>query len=80
MCGPDGLLLQIFDTLGTASEKIWAGFSELPEAKANYSKQPYNLLRRKLPAVSFTGSPVLSDVGFDLLNRLFIYDPEKVNI
>ncbi|XP_022765653.1 cyclin-dependent kinase G1-like [Durio zibethinus] len=43
------------------------------------SNHKYNLLRRKLPAVSFTGSPVLSDVGFDLLNRLFTYDPEKVN-
>ncbi|XVE56629.1 hypothetical protein DITRI_Ditri04bG0026000 [Diplodiscus trichospermus] len=70
-------LRKIFDTLGTPSEKIWAGFSELPGAKANYSKQPYNLLRRKFPAASFTGSPVLSDAGFDLLNRLLTYDPEK---
>ncbi|KAL4341407.1 hypothetical protein GQ457_08G037280 [Hibiscus cannabinus] len=68
---------KIFDTLGTPSEKIWAGFSELPGSKANYSKQPYNLLRRKFPVASFTGSPVLSDAGFDLLNRLLTYDPEK---
>ncbi|XP_022738343.1 cyclin-dependent kinase G-2-like isoform X2 [Durio zibethinus] len=70
-------LRKIFDTLGNPSEKIWAGFSELPGAKANYSKQPYNLLRRKFPAASFIGSPVLSDTGFDLLNRLLTYDPEK---
>ena len=38
----------------------------------------YNLLRRKFPATSFTGSPVLSDAGFDLLNRLLTYDPDKV--
>lgn len=38
----------------------------------------YNLLRRKFPATSFTGSPVLSDAGFDLLNRLLTYDPQKV--
>lgn len=36
----DGLWLQIFDTLGVPSEKIWPGFSELPGSKANYSKQP----------------------------------------
>lgn len=40
----------------------------------------YNLLRKKFPATSFTGSPVISDAGFDLLNRLLTYDPEKVNL
>ena len=35
-------------------------------------------MRKKFPATSFTGSPVLSDAGFDLLNRLLTYDPEKV--
>ncbi|XP_012438984.1 cyclin-dependent kinase G-2 isoform X1 [Gossypium raimondii] len=70
-------LRKIFDTLGVPSEKIWPGFSELPGSKANYSKQPYNLLRKKFPAASFTGSAVLSDAGFDLLNRLLTYDPEK---
>lgn len=38
----------------------------------------YNLLRKKFPPTSFTGSPVLSDSGFDLLNKLLTYDPEKV--
>ncbi|XVF49674.1 hypothetical protein PTKIN_Ptkin04bG0031900 [Pterospermum kingtungense] len=70
-------LRKIFDTLGTPSEKIWPGFSELPGAKATYSKQRDNLLRRKFPAASFTGSPVLSDDGLDLLNSLLTYDPEK---
>ncbi|MBA0636863.1 hypothetical protein Godav_029387 [Gossypium davidsonii] len=37
----------------------------------------YNLLRKKFPATSFTGTPVLSDAGFDLLNKLLTYDPEK---
>lgn len=40
----------------------------------------YNMLRKKFPATSFTGSPVLSDAGFDLLNRLLTYDPEKVSM
>ncbi|XP_039069397.1 cyclin-dependent kinase G-2-like isoform X2 [Hibiscus syriacus] len=70
-------LRKIFDTLGVPNEKIWPGFSELPGTKANYSKQRYNLLRKKFPAASFTGSGVLSDAGFDLLSRLLTYDPEK---
>ncbi|XP_010497483.1 PREDICTED: cyclin-dependent kinase G-2-like [Camelina sativa] len=37
----------------------------------------YNLLRKKFPATSFTGAPVLSDAGFDLLNKLLTYDPER---
>ncbi|KAL9434037.1 hypothetical protein AB3S75_028801 [Citrus x aurantiifolia] len=68
---------KIFKTLGTPTETIWPGLSELPGAKANFAKQPYNLLRKRFPAASFTGSPVLSESGFDLLNRLLTYDPEK---
>ncbi|XVF08741.1 hypothetical protein REPUB_Repub07fG0029100 [Reevesia pubescens] len=33
-------LRKIFDSLGTPSEKIWTGFSQLPGAEANYSNQP----------------------------------------
>ncbi|KAF8399906.1 hypothetical protein HHK36_015776 [Tetracentron sinense] len=73
---------KIFRTLGTPSEKIWPGFSKLPGVKVNFVKHQfvwfwYNLLRKKFPATSFTGSPVLSDSGFDLLNKLLTYDPEK---
>ncbi|VFQ65021.1 unnamed protein product [Cuscuta campestris] len=68
---------KIFDMLGTPNEKIWPGFSELPGAKANYSRQKHNLLRKKFPVASFTGSAVLSDTGLDLLNRLLSYNPEK---
>ncbi|KAF6161391.1 hypothetical protein GIB67_009270 [Kingdonia uniflora] len=68
---------KIFRTLGTPSETIWPGFSKLPGVKVNFVKQPYNLLRKKFPATSFTGSPILSDAGFDLLNKLLTYDPEK---
>ncbi|KAF8010512.1 hypothetical protein BT93_J1213 [Corymbia citriodora subsp. variegata] len=67
---------KIFRTLGTPSEKIWPGFSELPGSKAKFVKQPHNLLRKKFPAASFTGTTVLSESGFDLLNRLLTYDPE----
>ncbi|KAJ7945520.1 Kinase family protein [Quillaja saponaria] len=68
---------KIFRTLGTPNETIWPGFSKLPGVKVNFVKHQYNLLRKKFPATSFTGSPVLSDSGFDLLNKLLTYDPEK---
>ncbi|KAL1556080.1 cyclin-dependent kinase [Salvia divinorum] len=68
---------KIFRILGTPNETIWPGFSKLPGVKVNFVKHKYNLLRRKFPATSFTGSPVLSDAGFDLLNRLLTYDPDK---
>lgn len=38
----------------------------------------YNRLRDKFPAASFSGRPILSEAGFDLLNNLLTYDPEKV--
>jgi cell division cycle 2-like protein len=60
----------MFKLLGTANERIWPGFSDLPNAKTwNFVHQPYNNLRRKFPQ--------LSDYGFDLLNRLLTYDPDK---
>ncbi|CAL0329728.1 unnamed protein product [Lupinus luteus] len=68
---------KIFRILGTPNESIWPGFSKLPGVKVNFVKHQYNLLRKKFPATSFTGSPVLSDSGFDLLNKLLTYDPEK---
>ncbi|XP_042753499.1 cyclin-dependent kinase G-2 isoform X2 [Lactuca sativa] len=68
---------KIFKILGTPNETIWPGFSKLPGVKVNFVKHQYNLLRRKFPATSFTGSPVLSDAGFDLLNKLLTYDPDK---
>lgn len=68
---------KIFRTLGTPNETIWPGFSKLPGVKVNFVKHQYNLLRKKFPPTSFTGSPVLSDSGFDLLNKLLTYDPEK---
>ncbi|CAN8278349.1 unnamed protein product [Cochlearia groenlandica] len=70
-------LQQIFAVLGTPSEMTWPGFTSLPGAKAKFRKQPYNLLRKKFPAASFTGAPVLSELGFDLLNRLLNFDPER---
>ncbi|KAK8970364.1 Cyclin-dependent kinase G-2 [Platanthera guangdongensis] len=68
---------KIFRTLGTPNEKIWSGFAKLPGVKVNFVKQPYNRLREKFPPTSFFGRPTLSEAGFDLLNKLLTYDPEK---
>uniref|UniRef100_A0ACD5Z4J5 Uncharacterized protein n=1 Tax=Avena sativa TaxID=4498 RepID=A0ACD5Z4J5_AVESA len=69
-------LSKIFKMLGTPNEDIWPGYTKLPGAKAKFPKQPYNKLREKFPAVSFTGGLTLSEAGFDLLNRMLTYDPE----
>ncbi|XP_074560639.1 cyclin-dependent kinase G-2-like [Curcuma longa] len=68
---------KIFRTLGTPNQSIWPGFAKLPGVKVNFVKQPYNKLREKFPPTSFIGSPTLSEAGFDLLNRLLTYDPDK---
>jgi len=72
-----GQLDKIFRILGTPNEERWHGYSKLPGAKCKFIKQRYNRLRDKFPAVSFTGGLTLSEAGFDLLNRLLTYDPEK---
>lgn len=60
----------IVDLLGTPSDAIWPGFSQLP-ALQNYSlkQQPYNNLKQRFPW--------LSAAGLRLLNFLFMYDPRK---
>ncbi|KAJ0544252.1 putative protein-serine/threonine kinase CMGC-CDK-PITSLRE family [Helianthus annuus] len=68
---------KIFRTLGTPNESIWSGYSKLPGVKPNFVKQPYSLLRKKFPVAVFTGSPMLTELGFDLLNKFLTYDPEK---
>ncbi|KAK9880999.1 hypothetical protein WA026_014342 [Henosepilachna vigintioctopunctata] len=60
----------IVDLLGTPSNAIWPGFSQLP-ALQNFSlkQQPYNNLKQRFPW--------LSAAGLRLLNFLFMYDPRK---
>ncbi|KAE8123954.1 hypothetical protein FH972_018867 [Carpinus fangiana] len=67
---------KIFQILGAPNEEIWPGLKKLPGVRPNI-KQMHNLLRKKFPARSFTGSPVLSNLGFDFLNKLLSYDPDK---
>lgn len=60
----------IIDLLGTPSNAIWRGYSDLP-ALQNFSlkNQPYNILKHKFNW--------LSSAGLKLLNFLFMYDPKK---
>lgn len=77
-------IYQIFRMLGgTPNETIWPGFSLLPRAnKVSFSKQykQNNLLRKIFSTpISFAvlQIPLLSDAGFDLLNKFLTYDPDK---
>uniref|UniRef100_A0A7S0QIZ2 Protein kinase domain-containing protein n=1 Tax=Cryptomonas curvata TaxID=233186 RepID=A0A7S0QIZ2_9CRYP len=68
---------KIVEMMGTPSEDNWPGFSLLPGAKGLRYKKRSCCLRDKLPKVSYTGGPSLSDVGFDLLLRMLDYDPVR---
>lgn len=60
----------IVNLLGEPSETIWPGFSKLPLArKISLKHQPYNNLKQKFHW--------LSDIGIQLLNDLFTYDPKR---
>ncbi|PAV55749.1 hypothetical protein WR25_03809 [Diploscapter pachys] len=63
---------KIFHELGTPSEAIWPGFSELPYVKnCAFPNYQYNQLRKKFPANQ------LNQGGWELLNKFMTYDPEK---
>ena len=69
---------RVFRLLGTPNEKIWPGFEDLPGVrKVKFAHQPYNKLRQRFPKASPSGAPTVSDLGFDLLNRLLAYDPKR---
>uniref|UniRef100_A0A3B3B947 cyclin-dependent kinase n=1 Tax=Oryzias melastigma TaxID=30732 RepID=A0A3B3B947_ORYME len=62
---------KIFKDLGSPSDKIWPGYSELPAVKKmTFTEYPYNNLRKRFGAL-------LSDQGFDLMNTFLTYCPSK---
>ncbi|CAL9702480.1 unnamed protein product [Knipowitschia caucasica] len=62
---------KIFKDLGSPSEKIWPGYNELPVVKKmSFTEYPYNNLRKRFGAL-------LSDQGFDLMNKFLTYCPAK---
>ncbi|GIY96188.1 hypothetical protein CEXT_48941 [Caerostris extrusa] len=64
-------LKKIYYDLGSPSDKIWQGYSDLPMVKKlNLPDYPYNKIRSRF-GHNFT------DLGFDLLNRFLTYCPSK---
>lgn len=64
-------LNRIFKDLGTPSEKIWPGYTELPLVKkVTFTEYPYNNLRSRF-------GHTLSNLGFDLLNKFLTYFPSR---
>ena len=62
-------LNRIFKILGTPSNKIWPGYSQLPVVrKTQFAEYPYNHLREIY-------NNRLSDEGFKLMNRFLTYNP-----
>ncbi|KAK1786890.1 hypothetical protein P4O66_017275 [Electrophorus voltai] len=62
---------KIFKDLGSPSEKIWPGYVDLPAVKKmTFTDYPYNNLRKRFGAL-------LSDQGFDLMNKFLTYCPAK---
>uniref|UniRef100_A0A8D3D2N6 cyclin-dependent kinase n=1 Tax=Scophthalmus maximus TaxID=52904 RepID=A0A8D3D2N6_SCOMX len=62
---------KVFKDLGSPSEKIWPGYNELPAVKKmTFTEYPYNNLRKRFGAL-------LSDQGFDLMNKFLTYCPSK---
>ncbi|KAK6732778.1 hypothetical protein RB195_016881 [Necator americanus] len=63
---------KIFTELGTPSDTIWEGYSDLPGPKLmKLGNYPYNQLRKKFPA------SLMNESGFKLLNRFLTYDPNR---
>lgn len=61
---------KIFSILGSPNDRIWPGFSSLPALKTfSFREQPYSTLKRTLP--------MLSELGFQLIKSMFVYDPAK---
>lgn len=64
-------LNKIFQDLGSPNENIWPGVMELPVMKkCTFAAHPYNNLRARFTSL-------LSNNGYDLLNRFLTYNPAK---
>ncbi|KAJ3675440.1 hypothetical protein LUZ60_004482 [Juncus effusus] len=83
---------KIFKILGKPSEDDWPGYKKLPGSKVRFTQQQPNKLsgnnfkeklrllrssRGRNPLMMFHSDSTLSQKGFDLLDKLLTYDPEK---
>lgn len=65
-------MLLHWQDLGTPSEAVWPGYSELPAVqKMTFAEHPSGGLRQRI------GKDLLSDTGLDLLNAFLTYNPAK---
>uniref|UniRef100_A0A0N5C8P3 cyclin-dependent kinase n=1 Tax=Strongyloides papillosus TaxID=174720 RepID=A0A0N5C8P3_STREA len=65
-------ITKIYDILGTPTEKMWPGYSNLPLVKKwSLPNRSYNQLKSKI------GDKSLTEKGYKLLNKFLTYDPEK---
>eukprot|EP00128_Syssomonas_multiformis_P005393 Colp12_sorted_trinity150504_noHs@16796 len=62
-------LYRIFRTLGTPTEDVWPGVSQLPDYKPDFPRWP-----RKSMALTV---PQLDPLGIDLLERMLVYEPSQ---
>jgi len=63
---------KIFRDLGTPHAGIWPGYTDLPVVKKiTFTEYPYNTLRNRFNQI------MLTDLGFDLMNRFLTYNPER---
>ena len=65
-------IFKIFQKLGTPTEQMWPGVSELPDFKPTFPRWP----ARGWDAIRNTKAQVGTD-GIDLLEKLMTYDPKK---
>jgi cell division cycle 2-like protein len=68
---------KISELLGTPDEDRWPAFKDLPYAKGVRFKKKPCVLREKLPKVSYTGGPSLSDCGYELLQKMLCFNPAQ---
>lgn len=62
-------LYKIFRALGTPTEDVWPGVSDLPDFKPTFPRWPPVSLRNTVPA--------LDDVGLNLLTQMLLYEPSQ---
>ncbi|KAK9887672.1 hypothetical protein WA026_023794 [Henosepilachna vigintioctopunctata] len=63
-------IYSIFEALGTPSEAVWPGYSELPIVrKTNFVQFPSSKVRSVFAP--------LTDSGYDLVTRMLTYDPNR---
>ncbi|GAB0492661.1 hypothetical protein MMPV_003929 [Pyropia vietnamensis] len=62
-------LYKIFRALGTPTEDVWQGVSDLPDFKPTFPRWAPVSLRNTVPA--------LDDVGLNLLTQMLLYEPSQ---